>query len=119
MEVEKAHEMLSFRKDGSKDERFMRNQSSYSPNILLLLANMKNGSGAKECYTIASILGLLVNKHFVKNYPRTMSQAIYNKVKECRKQSVDNALLKEMKMTYNESHNDLIFIEWLGQKPKK
>ena len=87
---------------------------------MLHLANMINGSGAKEYYTIASMLRFPISKHYTSNYSKITGN-VYTHLIAAGKESVGKALLEEIKITYNEAKedDDLHFEDWLKQEPKK
>ena len=116
IELEEATGMTSMKKNGDIDQR--RKYSSYSANTLLHLLTLYNGNGPVEFVSTCAFLGLPLAQSTTNNYSR-LSNGIYTKVIQAGEESVEQALLEEVKLTYNSEQREISFEDWMLLEPKE
>ena len=79
---------------------------------------MRNGDGPEEFVAVCAMLGLPFSISTTKNYSR-LTQGIYEKIIDAIETSVAEALLEEIKLTYNSKQRDVPFDVWLNMKPEE
>ena len=77
-------------------------RNRYSLNVLFILSMLANGNGPMDMSTIIAFLGLPGGKCFANNINLNLCTPIYKKIIELGKESMDEALEEEIKMTIKE-----------------